>query len=156
MSAELFATYEERVAQTLVALGIPATHGKKSGLRIFLEAEELVSVGLDIYEREQKLAPRGAIAWRELKLAAERDGVALLLVSAFRSFDYQKQIIERKRQEFQWSKFFESVQLPVTANIILAGQLMSPPRIASHSRKNLNTLQHSRGLATAQRNLDLQ
>ena len=96
MSAEMFATYEERVAQTLAALGIPATHGKKSGLRIFREAKELVSVGLDIYEREQKLAPRGAIAWCELKLAAERDGVALLLVSAFRSFDYQKKIIERK------------------------------------------------------------
>jgi zinc D-Ala-D-Ala carboxypeptidase len=96
MSAKMFATYEERVAQTLAALGIPATHGKKSGLRIFREAEELVSVGLDIYEREQKLTPRGAIAGRELKLAVERDGIALLLVSAFRSFDYQKQIIERK------------------------------------------------------------
>lgn len=96
MAAEKPASYEERVAQVLRELGIPAIHGKASGLRIFHEAAELVSVGADIYGRDQRLTPQAAAAWRALKLAAVRDGVALLLVSAFRNFDYQRQIIERK------------------------------------------------------------
>jgi zinc D-Ala-D-Ala carboxypeptidase len=96
MAAEKTEPYEEQVAQVLRELGIPVTHGKKSGLRIFHEAAELVTVGADIYGREQKLAPKAAAAWRALKLAAEHDGIALLLVSAFRSFAYQRQIIERK------------------------------------------------------------
>jgi zinc D-Ala-D-Ala carboxypeptidase len=96
MAAEKSESYEEQVAQVLRELGIPVTHGKKSGLRIFQEAAELVSVGADIYGREQRLAPQAAAAWRALKFAAEHDGIALLLVSAFRSFAYQRQIIERK------------------------------------------------------------
>jgi D-alanyl-D-alanine carboxypeptidase len=96
MVAEKSESYEEQVAQVLCELGIPATHGKKSGLRIFQEAAELVYVGADIYGRKQRLVPHAAAAWRALRFAAEHDGIALLLVSAFRSFAYQRQIIERK------------------------------------------------------------
>ena len=53
-------------------------------------------VGLDIYGREQKLAPNAAAAWGKMEASAWRDGIRLLLVSAFRSVAYQRQIIERK------------------------------------------------------------
>ena len=60
------------------------------------EATELVSVGVDIYNREQKLAPAAAKSWQALRSTASQEGVAFLLVSAFRTLDYQKQIWQRK------------------------------------------------------------
>ncbi len=96
MTVEQPAAYDEMVAKTLCELGIPATYGNAAERRIFREAQELIPVGADIYGREQKLAPAAAVSWRALKLAAEKDGIAVLLVSAFRSFAYQRQIIGRK------------------------------------------------------------
>jgi len=88
--------YEDRVAGILRELGIAASYGTDRKMPLFREAEELVSIGLDIYGREQKLALGAAVSWHALQTAAARDGVSLLLVSAFRSLDYQKQIIQRK------------------------------------------------------------
>ena len=53
-------------------------------------------VGFDIYGREQWLAPNAAAAWQKMRTSAMGDGTSLLLVSAFRSVAYQRQIIERK------------------------------------------------------------
>ena len=86
-------TYVERIAEILHAFGISE---KFRGRKPFTEATELISVGLDIYGREQKLIPIAAAAWRKMKIAAEKDGAILLLVSAFRNVAYQWQIIERK------------------------------------------------------------
>ena len=86
-------TYEKQVAEILRELGISEKYRNR---RPFPEATGLVSVGQDIYGREQYFAANTAAAWREMKSAAERDGVSLLLVSAFRSAAYQRQIIERK------------------------------------------------------------
>lgn len=61
-----------------------------------VEAKELVSVGNDIYGRERQLTRDAADLWLGMQAAAHRDGVTLLLVSAFRSLAYQKQIFERK------------------------------------------------------------
>jgi D-alanyl-D-alanine carboxypeptidase len=77
----------------LSALGISE---KYCGRKPFPEATELVSIGLDIYGRYQKLAPNAASAWRKMKITAENNGAKLLVVSAFRSVAYQCQIIERK------------------------------------------------------------
>lgn len=85
--------YEIQVAQILHELGIQKDFSKKKPFR---EAIELVSIGEDIYGREQKLAPNAASAWHKLKTTAEGDGVTLQIVSAFRSVAYQRQIIERK------------------------------------------------------------
>jgi D-alanyl-D-alanine carboxypeptidase len=93
MSATLIGAYEKQVAEILRELGIGEIHGKRQP---FHEATELVSMGRDIYEREQKLAPNAAASWHKMKTAAERDGITLLIVSAFRSVAYQRQIIERK------------------------------------------------------------
>ena len=87
------ANYNQRVAQTLRELGISANAIDRPP---FPEPTELVSVGLDIYGREQRLTPKAADAWRALQQAAQHDGIILLLVSAFRSLDYQKKIFQRK------------------------------------------------------------
>jgi len=93
MTTTLVDAYEKQVAEILDELGIKETYSKRQP---FPEATELVSVGRDIYEREQELAPNAAVSWQKMKTAAERDGITLLLVSAFRSVAYQRQIIERK------------------------------------------------------------
>lgn len=104
--------YEERIAQILEQIGAPP-RPKQSKARIFREAPELVSVGLDIYGREQKLIPPAAAAWHAMKAAAENDGETLQLVSAFRSVDYQKQIIERKLAAGQsWEQILRVSALP--------------------------------------------
>ena len=78
------------------ALGIPPDYGARTGLTPCEEAVELVSIGADVMGREQRLAPRAAEAWHAMRIAAEKDGVQLLVVSAFRSVDYQRALIQRK------------------------------------------------------------
>lgn len=85
--------YEKQIAEILRALGISE---KYSNRKPFPEAVELISIGLDIYGREQKLSPNAAASWQKMKAAAENDGAKLLAVSAFRSVAYQRQIVDRK------------------------------------------------------------
>ncbi len=89
-------SYEARVARTLAELGIPASYGVDRHMPFYTEAKELVSVGTDIYGRDRQLTPYAALRWTELQAAAHQDGITLLLVSAFRSLEYQRQIFERK------------------------------------------------------------
>ncbi len=60
------------------------------------EAVNLVSAGVDIYNREQLMTPMTLARWIEMREAAARDNIKLSLVSAFRSVDYQCQIIRNK------------------------------------------------------------
>lgn len=83
-------------AERLRAQGAPASFGADPRLPRYEETTELVSVGLDAAGRKQWLEPGAAAAWHEMRRAARADGVTLLLVSAFRSVDQQRQIFERK------------------------------------------------------------
>jgi D-alanyl-D-alanine carboxypeptidase len=89
---------EQQVVEILRELGLEEVYARRKPIR---EASELVSVGLDIHGREQRLAPDAARAWQGMKLAAEGAGITLQLVSAFRSIDYQHQIIKRKLADGQ-------------------------------------------------------
>lgn len=88
--------YEARVAEILRQLGIPANYGLVRKMPLQAEAVELVTVGVTEHGRELRLAPAAARAWGGLVAAAVQDGVALRLVSAFRSVEDQRQIIARK------------------------------------------------------------
>lgn len=89
-------SYDARVARTLAELGIPASYAVDRHMPSYAEARELVSVGMDIHGRDRQLAPHAAGRWVELRAAAHQDGIGLLLVSAFRSLEHQRQIFERK------------------------------------------------------------
>jgi zinc D-Ala-D-Ala carboxypeptidase len=88
--------YEAKAARALQELGIPLGYGSDRGMLLHREASELVSIGPDMYGREQQLTPRAAGAWAKLREAALSDGITLLLVSAFRSLERQKHIIQRQ------------------------------------------------------------
>jgi zinc D-Ala-D-Ala carboxypeptidase len=105
-------SYEARVARTLADLGIPASHCKDRNMPLHAEAEDLVSVGMDIHGRERHLTPQAATRWTDLQSAAHRDGVTLQLVSAFRSVEYQRQIFARKLADGQLLEQILKVNVP--------------------------------------------
>jgi zinc D-Ala-D-Ala carboxypeptidase len=88
-----------RRAQALcTALGImPATLAGRE-LPFHAEARSLVPVGLGGDGRDKFLVAAAARAWRAMQVAAAQDGVALHLISAFRSYAFQASLIEAKLQ----------------------------------------------------------
>jgi D-alanyl-D-alanine carboxypeptidase len=77
-------------------LGIPADYGRDGVPPGFDEARELVEVGPNLVGRMQRLTPVAAEAWETMVAAAEADDVTLLIVSGFRSYEYQAALIRKK------------------------------------------------------------
>jgi D-alanyl-D-alanine carboxypeptidase len=104
--------YRERVNAALAELGISLELVRKRGLPLCFEARELVVAEIDNLGREHRLAPAAGDAWKEMKAAAHSDGVELQIVSAFRSFDRQVDIIRRKIDAGQTVEEILSVSAP--------------------------------------------
>ena len=77
-------------------LGIPEDYGLDGARPAFTEANVLVDVGPNIVGQMQRLAPEAATAWAAMRAAAAANGVTLLLVSGFRSIDYQARLFRKK------------------------------------------------------------
>jgi len=75
------------IAEDLVITRGLREHNEAAGL-------EIAEVGID--GRKHLLIPPAAKAWRELKAAANSDGISLFIISAFRSISRQVDIIRRK------------------------------------------------------------
>ena len=105
-------SYTELVGSALAELGISSSRIASRGLPLRVEATNLVSIGADMLGRERFLTPETAAAWDAMRTAAEGDGVLLLLVSAFRSLDYQVGIFKRKLEKGQTIEQILHVNLP--------------------------------------------
>ena len=88
--------YLSRIRAIHQALGIPDDYGKDTGLPAYMENEQVVMAGKDLYNRDLFLTIKTSLAWNSLRLAAGLDGISLLAVSGFRSVERQRQIVERK------------------------------------------------------------
>lgn len=77
-------------------LGIPDDYGNDDARPLFEEATELVDVGANLVGRMQRLTPDTAASWQEMLAAARGDGVTLMIVSGFRSIEYQAGLIRKK------------------------------------------------------------
>lgn len=88
--------WENRIVSTHLELGIPANYGVKHRMQTVKDAEKLEHVGQDIFNREVEMSPEAANAWRAMKTNARHHDVELQLVSGFRGFDYQTQLIRKK------------------------------------------------------------
>ena len=77
-------------------LGIPGDYGRSGSPPEFPEATELVEVGPNLVGRMQRLTPLTAERWRAMVGAAGQDGITLLIVSGYRSVEYQAQLIRNK------------------------------------------------------------
>ena len=82
-------------------LGIPDDYAAARNLPFWEETSDLVDVGPNLVGRMQKLTPTAATRWREMVAAAAEDGVLLLIVSGFRSFHYQADLIRHKLENGQ-------------------------------------------------------
>lgn len=93
--------YTSRVEAIHRALCIPADYAALFRLALYEEPAELADAGVDFLGRKQRLTPMTLAAWSEMQAAAVRDGIKLLMVSAYRSVDYQVQIFQRKLEAGQ-------------------------------------------------------
>jgi len=85
-----------RIRRELDALGIGDAIIAAKRLPFHAEAESLVVAETDARGRAHLLVPAAAQAWQDMKLAADGDGIAIELVSAFRSIEQQVGIIRNK------------------------------------------------------------
>ncbi|MBE9609297.1 M15 family metallopeptidase [Chitinilyticum piscinae] len=69
---------------------------RERGWPLFAEATELVELPPDRWQRIPRLTPAAAQAWQSMQAAAKQDGIVLELISAFRSYRYQAELIARK------------------------------------------------------------
>lgn len=90
------AAYRRRLQAVWDELGIEADVVSARRLPLHPEARSLTPAGLGSDGRDKLLTAAAARAWFALRAAAETDGVALLLVSAFRSVDFQAALIRNK------------------------------------------------------------
>jgi len=93
--------YLKRINTLHASLGIKGNYSKKRQIPAQMEASRLVSIGPDVFQREQRMTPEAASAWNAMKAAAAKDAVLLQVVSAYRSVDYQDGIIRRKLEKGQ-------------------------------------------------------
>ncbi|MFC4250632.1 M15 family metallopeptidase [Sinimarinibacterium flocculans] len=77
-------------------LGIAPKQIRARGLKRHREARRLVPVGLGTDGRDKFLLKDAAQAWLAMREAAREDGIELLLVSAFRSIEFQTALIRAK------------------------------------------------------------
>ena len=79
-----------------IELGIPDDYDVDGTRPNFEEAVELVDVGSNLAGRMQRLTPDTAASWQEMQAAAREDGITLMIVSGFRSVEYQASLIRKK------------------------------------------------------------
>ena len=77
-------------------LGIPADYGGERSLPQYEETMDLTDVGPNLVGRMQQLTPEAAAKWQQMVEAAARNGIRLLIVSGYRSWEYQADLIRKK------------------------------------------------------------
>ena len=88
-------SFDNEVRRVHSDLGISCDYEFRTGLVPQSTPMDLVSIGLDIYGREQQLRRGAAAAWVRLRDAAQSDSIGIRVVSAFRSFEYQINLVKR-------------------------------------------------------------
>jgi D-alanyl-D-alanine carboxypeptidase len=78
------------------SLSIPADYIESCPMPLQIEETNLCNSGCDIFGREQRMTPYTFKCWEAMQMAALNDGIELLLVSAFRSLDYQCELFRKK------------------------------------------------------------
>ena len=94
-------SFIERIRLIHQALNIPETFASERQLPLHVEADLLIEVNCKRADKVHRLIEPAARGWAEMETAALKDGISLLLVSSFRSVEYQRALIEKKLQRGQ-------------------------------------------------------
>ena len=87
-----------RIEEILAELGMTLAHPRLARLVAFDEAAALVPTRCRVTGEVHQLGPGASAAWIALAEAAGAGGVSLELISGFRSYAYQRDLIRRKRE----------------------------------------------------------
>ena len=93
-------------------LGVPEDYGVAHRMPLVTEAEGMTSAGRDIFEREQRLIPDAADAFKRMREAAMTSNVEIRLVSGFRAIAYQANLFQRKLDQGHSMKEILEVSAP--------------------------------------------
>jgi len=85
-----------RAESALEQIGAPRDLIARRGLPVFDDALDLDVAHVSRSGREHLLTPEAAAQWRALHAAAEQDDVTLILISGYRGFDRQLELIRIK------------------------------------------------------------
>ncbi|MFT4671452.1 MAG: D-alanyl-D-alanine carboxypeptidase [Pseudohongiellaceae bacterium] len=77
-------------------LGIPVEYSNSCILPLCEEPNQLVATERDFYDRPQQLTPESFAAWTAMKLAAANSQVDIFIISAYRSAQYQADLLAKK------------------------------------------------------------
>jgi D-alanyl-D-alanine carboxypeptidase len=93
---DLSSEYRSQIETLHRQLNIPDSFKRTCKIPLQVEAVNLVSSEPDIFGREQRMTETTLSCWRKMVSAAQRDHIDLQIVSAFRSVDYQCDLLKNK------------------------------------------------------------
>jgi len=93
------AVYKNNIKELHRTLGIPDSYTTDYVLPLYIEEQDLIVIGNDIYDRPQLLFSKVADKWHEMRESAKKEEIDLYIVSAFRSVEYQASIIRIKLEK---------------------------------------------------------
>lgn len=85
-----------RASAALADLGADPDLIERRGLPLFADAGEVIVAHVSQRGREHFLTPAAARQWQAMRASAGTEGVELLMISGFRSFDRQLELIRVK------------------------------------------------------------
>ena len=94
-------SFKQKVAKLHQALGISTEYVESCQLPWCPEPDQLVETEPDFYQRPQQLTSAAFDPWTALKTAANEQGISLFLISAFRSLQYQHDLLAAKLENGQ-------------------------------------------------------
>mgnify|MGYP002055334745 CR=1 FL=1 len=80
-------------------LGISPDYGDRNNLKFYKDAIDLIDVGPNVVGVNQRLSKKTALQWGELLKAAAEDNISIIIVSGYRSFNYQANLIQKKLEK---------------------------------------------------------
>jgi len=131
-------TYEEFIAATQVRLGISDSYINQRQFSLQQEPDQLSLIGLDVYGRRQWVAAHVISPLKRLLFEASKEGVAIGLISAFRSVSYQILLIEKKLHSGVPIDVILSMNAPPGYSEHHSGEAVDFVDLETHSRTTLN------------------
>ncbi len=93
---ELSSEYRSRIEALHRQLNMPASFVCTCKMPLQAEASDLVSSEPDVFDREQRMTAATLACWQNMKAAAQMVDIDLQIVSAFRSVEYQCELLKNK------------------------------------------------------------
>ena len=91
--------FRQRVEEALRTIGASSNLLAKRELTLFTDAADLTVAHVSRSGREHLLIPAAAEQWGCMREIADKEGVVLVMISGYRGFDRQLQLIQEKLAE---------------------------------------------------------